>query len=185
MKKVIKTEILSLSDYEKIRENFRMQIMKIKDDRRIQIKPYLTFLFENHETILYQIQEMARAEQMTGDKEINHEIDTYNELIGERGELGCTLMIEIENVEERAAKLTEWLDLLPHLYLLTDKTMKIAPQYDPRQVGDTRISSVQYLKFKVGDQIPVKIGCSHPNLKTEVVLTPVQTAALCKDLVRP
>ncbi len=183
MKKVTRNEVKPLKEYEAARETYRAQIMKIKDERRVQIKPYLTFLFENHDTMLYQIQEMARTERMEGDKEINHEIETYNELIGERGELGCTLMIEIENAEERTIKLAQWLDLLPHLYLLTDRGTKVAPLFDDRQIGETRISSVHYLKFKLGDQVPVKIGSSHPGLKAEVALSPVQTAALCKDLM--
>ena len=183
MKKVTRSEVVAFKIYETGRDAFRARIMKIKDERRVQIKPYLTFLFENHDTMLYQIQEMVRTERMEGDKEINHEIETYNELIGERGELGCTLMIEIENADERAVKLAQWLDLLPHLYLLTDKGTKVAPSFDDRQIGDTRISSVHYLKFKLGDQVPVRIGCSHPGLVSEVALSPIQAAALCKDLV--
>ncbi len=183
MKKVVKSEILDLASYDKARDSFRTQIMKVKDARRIQIKPYLTFLFENHDTILYQIQEMARAEQMSGDREIGHEIETYNELIGERGELGCTLMIEIESAEERAKKLAGWLDLLSHIHILTDKGTKVSPQFDPRQVGETRISSVHYLKFKLGDQIPIKLVCTHPSFQAETTLTPIQTSALCQDLI--
>ncbi len=183
MKKIIRTEIRPLAEYAKIREAFRTQIMKVKDERRIQIQPHLTFLFENHDTILYQIQEMLRTEQQTGEKEILHEIETYNELIGEKGELGCTLMIEIEQADERSVKLARWLDLLSHIYLLTDRGSKVFPQFDSRQVGESRISSVHYLKFKLGDQIPVRIGCTHLDLKAEVALTQIQTAALCKDLI--
>ncbi len=183
MKRITTSEILPLKEYDQQRDAKRTQIFKTKEERRVQIKPYLTFLFENHETILYQIHEMLRAEKQEGKKEIAHEIETYNELIGERGELGCTLMIEIEDPKERAEKLSQLLDLLPHIYLQTEKGAKIAPQYDARQVGDTRISSVHYLKFKVGDQIPQKVGCSHPLLTGETVLTPIQSAALCKDLI--
>jgi hypothetical protein len=183
MKRIQASEILSLTDYDQKRDSMRTQIFKIKDERRVQIKPHLTFLFENHDTILYQIQEMLRAEKQEGKQEIAHEIETYNELIGERGELGCTLMIEIEDPAERAVKLTQWLDLLPHIYLKTARGSKIAPQYDPRQVGESRISSVHYLRFKIGDQIPQAVGCSHALLSSEMSLTPIQAAALCKDLV--
>ena len=65
MKKVIRSEVVAFKTYETGRDAFRTRIMKIKDERRVQIKPYLTFLFENHDTMLYQIQEMVRTERMS------------------------------------------------------------------------------------------------------------------------
>lgn len=182
MKKVSRDEILPLDQYEKVRDIFRAEVMREKDPRRIHVGEHLTFLFENHATILYQVQEMIRAEKMSKDSEIQHEIETYNELIGEAGELGCTLLIEIENKEQRAHLLAEWKDLPRHLYIKTHKGTKIPAIYDERQVGETRLSSVQYLKFKIGGEIPVAIGCSHPSLTVEANLKPEQLAALCKDL---
>jgi hypothetical protein len=38
-------------------------------------------VFENHETVLFQIQEMLRAERITDIDKIRFEVDTYNELI--------------------------------------------------------------------------------------------------------
>jgi hypothetical protein len=57
-------------------------------------------------------------------------------------------------------------------------------RFDDRQVGDTRVSSVQYLKFEVGDQAPLAVGCDHPDpeLRHETELTPEQRAALQRDL---
>ena len=46
--------------------------------RRIHVGPYLTFLFENRETIRYQIQEMLLAERIVKEADIVHEIETYN-----------------------------------------------------------------------------------------------------------
>ncbi len=59
--------------------------------------PHLTFLFENHDTIRYQVLEMVRTERMVKDADIRHEVDTYNELLGARGELGATLLIELDD----------------------------------------------------------------------------------------
>ena len=39
-------------------------------------------------TVRYQVQEMIRAERMTREEDIRHELETYNELLGGRGELG-------------------------------------------------------------------------------------------------
>jgi len=183
MKKVTRDEIRKAPEYESSRNEFRASVMKQKEPRRIHVGSYLTFLFENHDTILYQIQEMIRAEGISGEREIQHEVDTYNELLGERGELGCTLLIEIDDPAKRNELLTRWTELPATLYILTQNGERIPAKFDPRQIGEARISSVHYLKFRVGDRVPQKLGCSHPDITAETILTPAQAAALCKDLL--
>jgi hypothetical protein len=183
MKKVSREEVRKPAEYAASREDFRRSVLEQKDRRRVHVGSFLTFLFENHDTVLYQIQEMLRAENTTSEPEIQHEMDTYNELLGERGELGCTLLIEIDDPVKRAELLARWKDLPNTLYLETQSRKRVPAQFDPRQVGEGRISSVHYLKFLVGDQVPAKVGCSHPDIATEAALTPEQIAALCRDLL--
>ena len=123
MKRVTRKEILDYVTYEEQREKFRKKIMKVKELRRINVGGVLSFLFENTDTVRYQIQEMIRVERIVKESEILHEIKTYNELLGDSGELGCTLLIEIDDPDEREEKLTKWLDLPKTLYLtLEDET---------------------------------------------------------------
>lgn len=183
MRKVNREEIRNAAEYAAVREEFRRSVLAQKDQRRIHVGDYLTFLFENHDTILYQIQEMIRAEGIAGEPEIRHEMDTYNELLGEKGVLGCTLLIEIDDPVKRTQLLSRWLDLPGTVYLETQTGTRIPAQFDPRQVGESRISSVHYLKFRVGDQVPKKVGCSHQEIAAETTLTPEQVAALCRDLL--
>jgi hypothetical protein len=184
MKPVERSEIIDYQTYADLREEIQRQVMREKADRRVHVGRYLTFLFETHATIRYQIQEMMRAEQMVRDKDILHEIETYNELLGGPGELGCTLLIEIDDPDARAVKLGKWLDLPGHLYARLEDGTKVRPQYDRRQVGDTRLSAVQYLKFPVEKKTPVAIGCDHadPEVAGETALADPQRAALQKDL---
>src|SRR5262245_57843855 len=183
MRKVSRDEVRQPTEYASIRDEFRRSVLEQKDKRRVHVGSHLTFLFENHDTVLYQIQEMLRAESTTGEPEIQHEMDTYNELLGERGELGCTLLIEIDDPAKRAELLARWKDLPKTLYIETQNGVRVAAEFDPRQVGEGRISSVHYLKFRIGDQVPVKVGCSHPEIAAESVLPPGQIAALCRDLL--
>ena len=171
------------SEYAAVREEFRRTVLAQKDKRRIHVGAHLTFLFENHDTVLYQIQEMIRAENLTREADIHHEMETYNELLGERGELGCTLLIEIDDPAKREELLVGWKGLPETLYLETQSGVRVPAQFDPRQVGENRISSVHYLKFRLGDQVPAKIGCSHPEIVAETALTAEQIAALCQDLM--
>lgn len=180
--KVQRSEILGLQEYDAARNDIRARVLEQKKPRRVHVGQ-LTFLFENADTLRYQVQEMARAERLYRDEEIQHEIDTYNEILGGPGELGCSLLIEIEDPAERDKKLRAWLGLPEHLYAKLADGTKVRASYDRRQVGDDRLSSVQYLKFPVGDEAPVAIGCDLEALTVETTLTPEQRAALQADLV--
>ena len=182
MRKVKREEVVDYQTYTEGRDAFRDEVLEQKATRRVHLGPYLTFLFENHSTILYQIQEMMRVEQIVKEKDVQHEIDTYNGLLGETGELGCTLLIEIPTPAERDKLLVEWLGIEKCLYLLSDKNEKCYAIYDEKQVGESRLSSVQYLKFKLGDGLPVAIGCDFEKYNKEEVLTAKQKEALSLDL---
>jgi Protein of unknown function (DUF3501) len=158
--------------------------MRAKGERRVHVGRYLTFLFENRDTIRYQIQEMVRAERMVREVDIAHEIETYNELIGTGGDLGCTLLIEVDDPAVRAEKLKRWLALPRHLYAKLEDGTKVRARFDERQVGEGRVSSVQYLKFPVGGRVPVAIGSDSddPDVGGETTLSPAQQAALVADL---
>ena len=181
MKKVQRSEILSLQEYDTRRDELRRSAMDAKARRRVHVGP-LTFLFENPETVRYQVHEMARAERLYRDAEIQHELDTYNELLGEAGELGCSLLIELPDPADRDAKLRAWRELPAHLYAKLADGSRVRGVYDERQVGEERLSSVQYLKFPVGRAAPVAIGSDLPALTVETELAPEQRAALDDDL---
>ena len=174
-------QILKLDEYDAQRDAIRAQVMEEKRRRRIHAGP-LTFLFENVETVRYQVQEMLRAERLYRPAEVQHEIDTYNELLGAPGELGCTLLIEITDPVERDERLRAWRDLPGHLYARLPDGRLSRPLFDARQVGDDRLSSVQYLKFPTSGTAPVAIGSDLPGLEIETALTPEQRSALRADL---
>jgi hypothetical protein len=182
MPKVTRAEILDLVTYDRERDLHRESAIRAKAVRRVHLGPWLTFLFENHETIRYQIHEMVRAERLYREPEIAHEVETYNELIGGPGELGCSLLIEIPDPAERDQKLRRWLKLVEHLYLRLPDGRKVRAAFDPRQVGDDRLSSVQYLRFDVKGMTPVAVGCDLPEVEAETPLSPEQRRALEDDL---
>lgn len=180
--KVERAQILDNQTYAERRPAIRERMLFEKRRRRIHLGSHLTFLFENAETVRYQVQEMLRIEGRTGEADVEHELATYNELLGDAGELGCTLLIEIDDPAERERALAEWLDLPGHLYAVRADGTRAPAVYDPRQVGEDRLSSVQYLKFRVGDAPPLRLGCSLPAIAGEVELDADQRAALAEDL---
>lgn len=182
MRPVKREEILPLEVYERARAEIRPAILEAKRPRRIHLGEHLTLLFENTATIRYQIQEMVKAERMVREEDIRHELATYNELLGGRGELGATLLIEITEAADRDVKLRQWLGLQGHLYLEFPDGARVRPTFDPRQVGEERLSSVQYLKFDVGGRTPVAVGSDLPALTLRAPLTAEQQEALRQDL---
>jgi len=182
MSYINRSDLVDYQTYQDMRESFREQVLRAKDLRRIHVGPYLTFLFENKLTVRYQIQEMMRLEKMVRESDIEHEIKTYNGLLGAPGELGCALLIEIEDVKLRDEKLRQWLSVPQHLYVKLANGQKIYARYDEKQVGDDRLSSVQYLKFDTRGAVPVAVGCDHSDIKLETVLNENQKEALTEDL---
>lgn len=188
MELVTRESLLDYVTYEERRDEIRRRIYEVKAPRRLHVGEVLTFLFENTETIRYQVQEMMRAERIVKEADIRHELDTYNELLGGPGELGCTLLIEIDDPAERAEKLAAWIELPWHLYVSVPALdgqglEKVYARFDERQVGEGRLSSVHYLKFDTGGRVPVAVGADLAGrLEVEATLDEAQRAALAADL---
>jgi hypothetical protein len=182
VKPVERTEIVDYVTYEEGRDAFRDEVMAAKARRRIHLSEYLTLLLENHLTVRYQIQEMTRAERIVKEADVRREIDTYNELLGGEGEIGCTLLIEIADPAVRDVKLAEWLRLPERFYMQLEDGTRVWAQFDERQRGDDRLSSVQYMKFDTGGKVPVATGVDIPELKVETSLTADQRQAVSEDL---
>jgi len=182
MENVKRREILDYVTYEEQRSEIRSKIMKIKEPRRINVGGVLSFLFENKDTVRYQIQEMIRVERIVKEEDILHEINTYNEILGKSGELGCTLLIEIDDPDERDEKLNQWIDLPKHLFLKLENETKVFAKFDKRQIGDSRLSAVQYIKFDTDGEVPIAIGSELTLFKAETILSPDQKDALRNDL---
>ena len=182
MKRVERSEILDYVTYGEQREAVRDSALRAKSVRRVLVGEHFTFLFENHETVLYQVQEMMRIEQIVKEDDIRHELDTYNELIHPAGTVGCTLLVGIDDEQLRDQKLQEWMGLNEHIYAKLPDGRLARPTWDPRQVGDTRLSSVQYLSFPLGPEAPVAIGIEMPGIDAETELSDAQREALRVDL---
>ncbi len=165
MRKVLPKEIVDYQTYDETRSEMQKKVFPVKAVRRIHVGEHFTFLFENDLTVRYQVQEMTRAEKIVKASDILHELETYNALLGDNGELGCTLLIEIDDPAERASLLRKWLSLPEHIYALMEDGRKIRPRFDEAQRGQDRISSVQYLKFAVGENLPRHWGSTIPGSK--------------------
>jgi Protein of unknown function (DUF3501) len=171
-------DVLPIEEYEKQREIFRSRIISLKQRRRISIGPLLTLVFENHETLRFQVQEMIRVERIIDPAKVQDELDVYNALVPSSGELSATLLIEITD----EAKVKEWLDTFMGL----DHGQKVAivaggeqafGEFEGGHSHETKISAVHFVRFRPTDTMkaafadlrqPVSISVSHGCYREEV-----------------
>jgi len=190
MKKLTIADIRSRAEYEAVRDSFRRTVLSVKEARRVAVGPYLTFLFENRDTMIYQIQEMMRVEGIDGEAAIQHEVNTYNELVPGDHELRATLLIEFDNETVRRVKLAELVGLEKHIALVVDRDYVVNAVFDDRQLDPAKISSVQYIHFPLGQKAAdafmttdyVEIVTSHPACSYRISLSKEQLSALQADL---
>jgi len=187
MKPIDVAEIRNIADYELERPALRPRLIALKDRRRVRVGGHLTFLFENRETVRYQVQEMMRIERITELDAIRREVDTYNELIPGPGELSASLLIEYESPEERDVRLRELVGLEEHVWIAVADTAPARARFDTRQISTARVSAVQYLKFPLSPEqrarwsSGARIVVDHPCLKVEQPFTAAQLAELGAD----
>ncbi len=75
-----------------------------KRERTVHLGDHVTLLFEDELTIRYQIQEMLRIEKMFEEAGIQDELDAYNPLVPDGSNFKATMLIEYEDVDERARR---------------------------------------------------------------------------------
>jgi hypothetical protein len=190
MRKLTVDDIVDHRAYERERHDFRAGIIAMKRRRRVQLGDILTIVFENTDTMRFQVQEMARAERMLTDEAIAHEVVTYNELIPEPGELSGTLFIEL--VDDVA--LRTWLPRLVgveytlRFELADGSVVGSQPRDEDRLTRPDTTSTVHYLKFSFSPAQqaqfaagPVRLVVDHPEYQAAVELAPEQRAELAGD----
>jgi hypothetical protein len=199
MKKVKRDELLDLGAYEQIRERFRAAVIEEKKNRRFQVSDELSIVFENHTTVLFQIQEMLRTERITRESAIQHEIDTYNELVPEPNELSATLFVEIADHDTRERRLVE-LAGLEGGFALDVGGMSFPGRNETRGVLPDRTTAVHYLKFPLDaagatavlaasrdagkpDAPALRFRVRHPHLDVTTALPAGVVRAVAEDLL--
>jgi hypothetical protein len=192
MRKLTLDDIRDLRAYERERDGFRARIIAMKKRRRIALGELLTLTFENTDTMRFQVQEMARAERMLTDEQIQHEIDVYNELIPDPGELSATLFVELTD----DALLREWLPKFIGIqravsfWLADGSTVPARPEDEGRLTRDDVTTTVHYLKFVfTGEQVSsfaaggARLVVDHPNYNVVVELNDEQERELAADFL--
>jgi hypothetical protein len=191
--------------YERERQRLRADVIALKRVRRIAVGPLVSVVLENRTTVRFQVQEMARAEHMTTDEQIQHELDTYNALIPRPGEISATVFIELTSDEQ----LREWLPKLAGIERSAlvriggvtagdagagvggeDVRGSLDPSHESHLTREEVTASVHYVRFRLSPSeverflsAPVSIGFDHPDYGYETTLTDETKASVADDWV--
>jgi hypothetical protein len=190
-------DIADARAYERERDAFRTRIIELKKRRRVHIGPIVTLVFENRDTIRFQVQEMARAERLYSDDQITTELATYNPLIPQPGQLSATLFIELTSKQE----LEEWLPRLVGIERAVELHVGPGGSSEPvraevdadhaqQLTRETITASVHYVHFSLSAaQIeafaagPVEVAVVLDSYKHSVALSDDTRAELLTDLL--
>ena len=186
-----RSDILSMEDYAKTRADWRRRMTAIKRRRRVAVGPYVTFYFENWQTMWHQIHEMLFIER-GGEAQIPDELAAYNPLVPQGSDLSATFMIEIDDPDRRKRVLGSLGGIEETAFLrFAGHEIKAAPEADQdRTTAEGKASSVQFVHFRfTPEQIAafrtagaqVLLGFHHPHYGHMAVLPEEVRAELAGD----
>jgi hypothetical protein len=192
-RKLTLADIADVRAYERERDEFRRQVMETKRKRRLSFGTIITLMFENRDTMRLQIQEMARVEKLVTDEDIQVELDTYNPMIPEPGQLCATVFLELTSDEQ----MREWLPKLVGIersFVVVlpngDRVRSITEEAHAGQLTREEVTAaVHYIRFEfTPEQVeafaggPVRIEIDHPDYLEAVELSDATHAELLTDL---
>ena len=191
MKKITPADIRDLHEYELARVPFRDGVIAAKRLRRVALGPLVTLVFENRQTVLFQIQEMLRVERIVDPEKVRDEIDVYNALIPDPGELSATVFIEVTE-EARIRPILDsfiGLDEGRSLWLAAGER-KFMANFEPGHGREDKISAVHYVRFPLGPEgrellrraERARLAISHGSYEAETSLSAATVSELLADL---
>ena len=194
MKPIAGDEVLNLHEYEIARADFRQKVIDRKRRRRVALGDLMTLVFENRETVLFQIQEMLRIERIVRPEKVQEELDVYNELLPGEGEVAATLFIEVTDPEMVQPTLDRFVGLdEPGRLSMRVGGVDYPAVFATGQSREDRISAVHYIRFPLGPEgrraleshENAELRVDHGGYAAAAALSPETVEELREDLSLP
>ena len=193
MKKLDLSDVKNIYEHEKGRDAMLQRIIDLKRWRRLQLTPHLSLVFENRGTVLFQVQEMCRAERIVDAVRIQEQIDDYNDLIPSDRELSATLFIEVDDASHLKAILERYMgiDTGDHVRIEIGTEHTVSAQFEAGHSDEARgkLSAVHFLKFgftleqvRAFRDSEVHLVVDHSGARARVRLPEEGKASLLEDL---
>jgi hypothetical protein len=190
MRKLTRADIRGPQLYAAIRDDLRKRVIELKKLRRVSVGPLVSIVFENRATMIFQVEEMCRAESISAPEKIQEEIDIYNRILPDAHQLGATLLVEIQDEAAIASTLERLIGLPEHVWLLVGER-RLRAEFDPEQFAQDRLAAVQYLKVTLDGAAEAALRSSdtalsllidHPEYHHATRLAEDTRASLAQDL---
>ncbi|MDO8546455.1 MAG: DUF3501 family protein [Nitrospirales bacterium] len=192
MKPLTVQDVLPIEDYERSRETFRRRIIDLKQRRRLSVGNLITVVFENRETVLFQIQEIILAERILRPERVSEEVEINNEQIPGAGELSATLMIEVTDPQ----LVQPVLDRLQGIDRGQTVGIRVGPHlvygvFEQGRSNEEKISAVHYVRFPVPETVkalmedpavPMQVVVTHPRYQAAQPVSEEMRRSLLEDL---
>jgi hypothetical protein len=185
MPAITRDSLLTLEAYAKERPVFRARVLAHKRDRSVHLGEHVTLLFEDELTIRYQVQEMLRIEKTFEEAGIQDELDAYNPLIPDGGNLKATMLVEYEDEGERREALAKLKGIEDDVWLRVDgfPEVRAIADEDLDRENEEKTSSVHFLRFEFTRDMVAALkggrtlaaGVDHPNYTVEGAAVPAAT----------
>ena len=184
-------DLLPLEEYAKQRSAIRKDTIQIRKHREVHLGGHIRLIFENRQTVQYQIQEMLRIEKIFESSEIQDELDVYNALVPDGANLKATMMIEYSDVAERIVALSKLIGVEKSIYFQVGDHEKVFPicNEDLERETDVKTSAVHFMRFEFNQKMieyfiagsPIKFGSEHSNYDCEITLDSQSQKVLSED----
>jgi hypothetical protein len=190
MQKLTRADIRGPKIYAAIRDDLRKRVIELKRVRRVSVGPQITLVFENRATMIFQIEEMCRVEGIAEGEKIQEEIDVYNRVLPDAGQLAATLLVEITDEAQIATTLERLVGLQDHVWLVVGGE-RVKAEFDPEQFASDKLAAVQYLKLTLDaaaqkalrtEGTAVAVAIDHPNYRHETRMSEDSRKSLAADL---
>lgn len=148
MKPLTLADVRDIATYELERPTSRPRVIALKRHRRVGVGPVVSVVFENRDTVRFQVQEMMRAERIVGPERVQEELDIYNELLPHQNELSATLLIEVSDRSVLKQVLDSFIgvDRGGTTYLEVDRE-PVEGEYEGGRSNEVQVSAVHYVRF--------------------------------------
>ncbi|MHB8397120.1 MAG: DUF3501 family protein [Thermoplasmataceae archaeon] len=144
------TEVLTPENYAREREAQNRNATQLEKKRRVSTSTF-TFLFENRELVLNQINEMVFLEKIHDPDEVRYLIEIYGELLPAPGTLSVSMFIEITDPQQLAREMPRLAGIEKYVYIIFDGNEVKAIPEEGRST-DVLESTLQYLKFRFSQE---------------------------------
>ena len=190
---IARESLLSLEAYARQRNEFRAKVMAHKRDRTVHLGAHVTLIFEDEQTIRYQIQEMLRIERTFEEQGIRDELDAYTPLLPDGRNFKATMMIEYADAEERKHALSKLKGIEDHVWIQAEGCARVyaIADEDLERENEEKTSAVHFLRFELDDEmaralkygVALSLGVDHQNYQAEIgAVAAAVRASLTKDL---